>query len=136
MIVASYFFLPFLLFSMQGRQTAAIETGMQMVEIKILIVLCYFIGTGVFGFFVIALRYWQNSRPSEDFGAYFACESLGKECDRSAIDRNVSNQVLYDILQMIFGSFPAVNLLYGINIREIREKWQHYRYSAATRLTI
>ena len=110
------------------------ETGIQRVEIKILTVLCYFVGTGIVTFLVVALRFWQNTRPLEDFRDFFTCESsgtsVGEACDRSAIDRNVSNQVLFEVLQMILGSFPAVNLLYAINIRELREKWQHFRYSS------
>ena len=109
---------------MQGRKSVA-KTGIQKIEIKILIVLCYFIGTGVFTFLTIALRFLQNTRPLEDFGAYFICESLGKSCDRSAVDRSIPDQILFDILQMIYGSFPAVNLLYAINIRELKQKWEH-----------
>ena len=112
---------------MQERQAMAKETDTKKVENKILIVLCYFVVFGIFTFVIIALRFWRNARPEEEFNAYFICESLGTSveiiCDRSAINRSIPDQILFDILQMFYGSFPAVNLLYAINFREAREKW-------------
>ena len=124
----------------QGRQTEAEEKSIQKVELKVLMVLCYWIATGVFTFVIIALRFWQNNRPLEEFAAYFGCESGGlsleSPCDRSAIDRNVSSQALYDVVLMIYGTYPAVNLLYAVNFADLKRKWHQYSSRQSTSLPV
>lgn len=126
-------------FPLQKRQSKAEEKHIQKVELKILLVLCYWIVTGMFTFLIIAMRFWRKLRPAEEFAVYFGCESRGipdTPCDRSAIDDNILNQALYDGVLMIYGTYPAVNLLYAVNIADIRQKWNDYRsyFSSSVKL--
>ena len=98
------------------------------VEVKIIIVVCYFLVIGICTFASYTVRLWQNIGMQE-FTTYFNCEGDGgeSECDRSVIDSTIPAQVLLDISQITIGLFPAVNLVYAINIRKIKDKWNKCR---------
>ena len=100
------------------------------VEVKILIVLCYFLGTGIFVLISNIVRSWQNIGMQE-LQTYFICESDGSTsnstCDRSVIDSAIPAQVLFDASQIILGLFPVVNLVYVVNFQKMKVKWKKYR---------
>ena len=70
-------------------------------------------------------------RNSEPFMAalnkYFICEGRGNDpnnpCDRNTF-RQYSNPELTTIYFVLFGIFPAVNLVYALNFREMKEKFK------------
>ena len=102
---------------------------MQSVEVKILIVLGYFLCAGIYTLAVFAVSYLQNTGP--ELYTYFICKSLGSTvaCDSSVISGLISTQILLDISQIIIGLFPAVNLVYAVNIRKLKEKCNQHMYS-------
>ena len=57
---------------------------------------------------------------------YFLCESTGlSTCDRTEIDEYSSQQILLNSLIILLGIFPAINLLYAWNYRDIKHIWRN-----------
>ena len=61
----------------------------------------------------------------EDLGEYFACEATGtipgKDCSKPH-DR-IGAIVLITIAQCLWGLFPLVNLIYVVNVKELKQKF-------------
>jgi hypothetical protein len=92
-------------------------------ERKILITLCYYVLMSV----VALTRFTFIVRNAEAFEGrltdYFACEAGGKnpDCDRNDF-RQHTNPTLSAMSLALIGLFPAVNLIYAINVGELKEK--------------
>ena len=58
---------------------------------------------------------------------YFKCESTGmrpgKECKRSNFENIDPTAIALTMANVIGAGFPIVNLLYVVNVRELRESW-------------
>jgi hypothetical protein len=92
-------------------------------ERKILITLCYYVLVSV----VALSRFSIIVRNAEAFEErlidYFACEAGGKNPDCTRNDfRQHSYPKLTAISLALLGIFPAVNLIYAINVGELKEK--------------
>ena len=46
--------------------------------------------------------------------------------ERSALDDQVMIQLLYDVAYILLGSFPAVNLIYAVNISDLKQKFRKH----------
>ena len=70
----------------------------------------------------------------EDLGEYFACEATGaipgKDCSRPH-DR-ISAIVLITIAEVLWGLFPLVNLIYVVNVTELKHKFSSCKTQHAT----
>ena len=98
-------------------------------ELKVLIVLCYYVllGSAVLTIFTLALIYLNKyfTEPT----ALFECESgissntTESNCARKREElRNIVNPYPTTIGLLVLGLLPAVNLVYIINIKELKSK--------------
>ena len=98
-----------------------------MVEIKVLIILGYFIIFGVSALttFGVTLRNGQNFR--NELVTYFLCESTGtsgdKVCSRMGIEQ-FSTPIPIALTLLLFGLYPVVNLVYAVQIQELKQKFK------------
>ena len=104
-------------------QNKAIKIG--TAEKKILMALSYYVLVTVFSLMSFTLT-TRNSGPFVmQLQAYFACEGRGRDPDNPC-DRNNFQQLAYPGVattsNVLLGLFPAVNLLYVLNIRELKDK--------------
>ena len=94
-------------------------------ERKLLIILCYYITAAVIGL----SSYSDFSRKSglfeEKLNEYFKCEQLGHDpsnpCDRTTFETLSSTRIAI-VTSVIVGIQPAVNLLFAVNVEEIKHK--------------
>lgn len=96
-------------------------------ERKILIVFCY----NVMLVMLAMTSYTIGSRNEEVVMAaikeYWQCEAIGIDPDRPCINLRASFEELtypglYVLGYLIFGLFPAVNLIFVVNIKELKKK--------------
>ena len=88
--------------------------------------LCYYIPLAVIDTTTLTIA----ARNSELFAArlrdYFSCEQSGHDpnnpCDRKSLSE-ISHPDLAVTALVLLGIFPVVNLVYAINIRELKEKF-------------
>ena len=95
---------------------------------KILVITSYFLFINIYIIltFSTRLRLWPDGRLMQELTNYFLCESTGlSTCDRTEIDEYSSQQILFNIFNILLGAFPAVNLLYAWNYRDIKRTWRH-----------
>ena len=96
-------------------------------EHKILIILCYYVLLGVIALTAFTI-FTRNSRLSADSVAeYWQCEIAGvnpeNSCDRLRDSfQQLSYPGLTAVTIVLLGLFPAVNLMYAVNIKEIKQK--------------
>ena len=96
-------------------------------ERKILIIFCYYILLVV----VALTSFTLNTRNSEPFLEalinYFFCEGRGNDpnnpCDRNTFHQ-YSNPELTTISFVLINIFPVINLVYALNIKEMKEKFK------------
>ena len=70
-----------------------------------------------------------GTQRRRDLTEYLLCESSGMqpgrmECSRSSINDLIPALILFDITAIILGSFPAANLLYALNVHEVKERFR------------
>ena len=101
-------------------------------EVKILFILCYFLGIGLFSIAIFSASFW-NTVPKfrQNLSKYFLCETIGtigNSCtdERSALDDAIVIQLLFDVAYILLGLFPAVNLIYAVNISDLKQKCRKY----------
>ena len=96
-------------------------------ERKILIVFCFYIMLAM----LVMTAYTIVSRNEEVLMAaikeYWQCEAIGIDPDRPCIKMRASFEELtypgLNILAyLIFGLFPAINLIFVVNIKELKKK--------------
>ena len=96
-------------------------------EVKILMVLCYFVVSvvlvGISDAFMIARREVFAQSAAD----YLVCESTGvragQECDRGEFEK-VDRVILTSISFLLIGFVPVVILTYVVNIAELKKKWK------------
>ena len=101
-------------------------------EMKILIVLCYYVLSAV----IALISFTLSTKNSEQFVSrlldHFDCEMHGQDpenpmaCDRNDF-RQFSSPELAALVAALFSLFPVVNLVYVVNIKELKQKCKAYR---------
>ena len=99
---------------------------------KVLINICYFTGAITYYLIILAINKHQFpfARYIQVIREYFLCESAGepaKMCDRIEINQAVPYQLLLETLYILFALFPVVNLVYFVNIRELKQGFKKKR---------
>ena len=92
-------------------------------EIKILIALCYHFLLGIFLFAAITVPATNYSQYIAAVSNYFLCESTGVNSSKNACERNFEKfdgRILFVIALFFLEMFPIVNLLYVLNVEEIK----------------
>ena len=95
-------------------------------ERKILITFCYYVLLTVVTLtsFTIATR--NSELLAEHLLNYFACEGRGND-PNNPCDRNTFRQLTYPWLTavsiVLIHMLPAINLVYALNIKELKEKF-------------
>ena len=107
------------------RRNLNAKTSLPTTEMKILVLLCYFILLGS----AIQAATTIVARNSDQFYAailnYFTCELSGTspECDAEKVALDVLTvPILWITVHMLLGAFPAVHLLYVVNFGEVKQK--------------
>ena len=104
----------------QSKSPFQIETA----EKKILIIFCYYVILGVIALTTFTLATKNEQRVGEEITLYFTCESLGTEMN-CASQRSSYQALLYPALNclsyVLLGIFPAINLIFAVNIEELKQ---------------
>ena len=101
-----------------------------VVTTKVLINICYFAGIITYILIVLAVNKHQFplDRYIQDIQEYFLCESAGVRsamvCDRSEINQVLPYQLLLDTFFILIALFPVANLVYMVNIRELKKSFK------------
>lgn len=113
-------------------------------EKKILIVTCYCIVLSTVALTAFTLSTRDTPAFVRNIGLYFLCEQRGHDpenpCSRDYIKN--SDSVLTMLSYVLLSLFPVVNLIYAINIRELKEFMQkmkstkNKRFSSNTQSTM
>ena len=111
-------------FLQESRTLTVSEEKRKLPEIKIFIIICYFLGVSVLAIVSYSLSFWIGSF-NEELTRYILCQSTGSQpgaelCNRSELNRIVRLQVVYDTVAVLFTLIPTVNLLYAINPERIK----------------
>ena len=116
----------------QSKQLLTISTA----ERKLLMVFCYYVLLDVLALMAFTI----TTRNIEQFEAavtnYWQCELTGVDPENScdaliASYREFSNPVLASFAFVILGSSPAVNLIFAVNINELKQKFKTWCRCAA-----
>ncbi len=103
---------------------------MSTAEKKILIVFCYYILLGVIALTAFTLSVKDNEIVAHEYETYFLCESKGidpnnpDECDRSGFEQYQTTGLTV-CGYILVGIFPAVNLIFVVNIKELKGFFSH-----------
>lgn len=92
-------------------------------ERKILIVFCYYVLLAVIALTAFTLSTKNFPKTIRLFAEYFNCERNGHNssnpCSRSEFER-LNNATLTSFSYILLGLFPIVNLIYAVNIQELK----------------
>ena len=107
------------------RRTSNLATSLPTTELKILILLCYFILLAS----VIQAATTVIARNTDNFYAafvnYFACEASGTspKCDAAKVALDaLTVPGLWITAHVLLGAFPAAHLLFVVNFGEVKQK--------------
>ena len=92
-------------------------------EMKVLLISCYFTIFSVFIITTFTLHKIQSlEQLISDITNYFACEATGmvKDCDKPSVE--LHRRIVSIVTFMLIGLFPIVNLVYVLNIQELKQK--------------
>ena len=118
-----------LIFSTQGSWCIVLDAHIRRVlrlhsgEVKILIISCYFTILAVFIVTTFTLHKIQDlEKVISDLTNYFACEATGtlKECDKPFM--GLQRRTVSIVTFVLIGLYPIVNLVYVLNIPELKQK--------------
>ncbi len=104
--------------------------SMSTAEKKILIVFCYYILLGVIALMAFTLAVKDDEIVAHEYETYFLCESKGidpnnpEECDRSGFEQYLTPGLMA-CAYILIGIFPALNLIFVVNIKELKEFFSH-----------
>ena len=106
---------------MSGLQRKA-----KAVEVRVLIILCYFILLGVSALTTFSVSSQNIQHFTRELISYFLCESTGTTngklpCDRMAFEQ-FSNPIPTALSFLLLGLYPVVNLIYVVHIQELKQK--------------
>ena len=97
---------------------------------KLLVVFCYYVMLSVVDLTTYTMIARNSPVLRESLQRYFFCEQSGRDsskpCNRSEFENmtNASGITLSYIL--LLAVFPVVNLVYIVNIQELKEIWRKY----------
>jgi len=105
-------------------------------ERKILIVFCYYVLLGVIALTTFTLTTRNGALAADAVADYWQCEIAGVDpenpCDRL---RDLFEALTYpgltSVSYFLLGIFPAVNLIFAVNIAEIKQKFKTWFGRAA-----
>ncbi len=93
-------------------------------ERKILIILCYYIVLGVFTLATFTHGVRRSDKRANEYGKYFLCESTGIDPDNPEsceLGNSEDISILLMCSNVLLGLLPAVNLIYAVNGRELKQ---------------
>lgn len=97
-------------------------------EVKVLIMLTYFVGVSILALIATAVNYRQfpEGRGVHELESYFLCESTGvvpgdPPCDRREVKKLYPVQLLYDTAYILLALLPLVHLIFTVNIQELKK---------------
>jgi len=98
-------------------------------ERKILIIFCYYVLLGVIALTTFTIFTRNSTQFSGAVAEYWLCESTGvnpeNSCDRLRESfQQLSFPGLSAVSYILLGIFPAVNLIFAVNFREIKQKFR------------
>ena len=104
-------------------------------ERKLLIILCYYILLAMVALSGVSVPL-RNAEPlTNAITEYWNCEAAGivpeNPCNRAPLEQQ-TNPALTTISYVLLWIFPAVNLIFAINISELKQKFNTWRGQAAT----
>jgi len=106
-------------------------------ERKSLIILCYYILLGVVAFSAFTVSTRSSTLFANTIAEYWRCESAGLNSENSCdglrdLLRQLGNPGLTSASYILLGIFPAVNLIFAVNVKEIKQKFRTWCGRAAT----
>ena len=92
---------------------------------KVLIILIYYILLGVCTLTTFSVTSRNIQHFTRELVSYFLCESTGlsdgEVCDRTTFEQ-FSNPIPAALSFIILGLYPVINLIYVVNIQELKQK--------------
>ena len=106
-------------------------------ERKVLIVLCYFVLLVVVSLTALAITVRNSGQYGVTLLEYWQCEATGvdpeKQCDRLyALFEELGPPALIAISNLLYLILPLVNLVFVINVTELKKKFKTWRGQAAS----
>ena len=102
-------------------------------EVKVLIILCYFLSVSVLALIAYLLTAWRG-QVIEMLSSYFLCQSTGIQsghfCSKSGL--NAAVQATFDVVIVLFALIPLVNLLYAVNFSTIKRLRKYFNSAVQT----
>ena len=103
-------------------------------EVKVLVILSYYFFLAVIVLTNATIRVIEMPQFFSDLIVNFTCESVPNGfCERAF--ENLGAEIITMINYLLFGLYPIVNLLYVLNIRELKMKhlrWQTRRKTVSS----
>ena len=101
-------------------------------ERKVLIVLCYFVLLVVVSLTALAITVRNSGQYAVTLVEYWQCEATGfdpeKQCDRLyALFEELGPPALIAISNLLYLILPLVNLVFVINVTELKQKFKTWR---------
>ena len=96
-------------------------------EVKVLVISCYYAILALVFAATITLHKIQDLEQFiSDITNYFLCEATGtlRECDKPSVDLYRRGVSLVSFI--LIGLYPIVNLIYVLNIQELKQKISKY----------
>ena len=93
-------------------------------EVKVLIISCYFVIFAVIMITTFTIIISQNlAQFIRDITNYFMCEATGtlRDCDKPIPE--LHGRILTIVTFILVGLLPIVNLIFVLNIRELKQKF-------------
>ena len=109
---------------MKRRRDEQQRDGSYAVEVKLFIVLCYYVVLSISVVVAFSVLLINDAALFGELQVYFTCEAAGnypgkEECDHSRID-SLASPILLNIASYMYTAFPTVTLVYVISWRDIR----------------
>ena len=97
---------------------------MNAAKIKLLIIFVYFSITSIFSLVAYTVVAKQSTDFRTKLAVYFRCEAQGIQPDRACEKEfgRFNGNVLVALIYLLLGLYPAVNLVYVVNVKEMKRK--------------
>lgn len=102
---------------------------MNPAELKVLILFVYSVIFAIAGLVGFTIGAHDARNFVAELTAYFACEASGISVNKPPCEKDFSvwqTEVLADLAWVLLGLYPIVNLIYVVNVRDIKKivsKW-------------
>ena len=105
-------------------------------DTKVLVLLCYYFLLAEMSTIVITVGANGRHEFESQLTSYFVCESTGvmsgETCERTFNRLDVDLLTLATLVLM--GFYSTVNLIYVVNVQELKKKWLRFRGRNSTRI--